>query len=54
MAMSVAEGDLTVEVTARSKRDTLGNAFVRMSQGLQEIVRSTRDGASQVSAGSIK
>jgi methyl-accepting chemotaxis protein len=52
VSMAVAEGDLTVEVTPRSKRDTLGNAFSRMSQGLQEIVRSTRDGASQVSAGS--
>jgi methyl-accepting chemotaxis protein len=52
VSMAVAEGDLTIEVTPRSKRDTLGNAFVRMSQGLQQIVRSTRDGASQVSAGS--
>ena len=52
VSMAVAEGDLTVEVTPRSKRDTLGNAFIRMSHGLQEIVRSTRDGASQVSAGS--
>ncbi len=52
VSMSVAEGDLTVEVVPRSKRDTLGNAFLRMSHGLQEIVRTTRDGASQVSAGS--
>jgi methyl-accepting chemotaxis protein len=52
VSMAVAEGDLTVEVTPRSKRDTLGNAFVRMAHGLQEIVRLTRDGASQVSAGS--
>jgi len=52
VSMDVAEGDLAVEVTPRSKRDTLGNAFVRMSHGLQEIVRSTRDSASQVSAGS--
>jgi methyl-accepting chemotaxis protein len=52
VAIAVAEGDLTVEVSPRSKRDTLGNAFVRMSRGLQEIVRTTRDGASQVSAGS--
>jgi methyl-accepting chemotaxis protein len=52
VSMAVAEGDLTIEVTPRSKRDTLGNAFIRMSHGLQQIVRSTRDGASQVSAGS--
>ena len=52
VSMAVAEGDLTVEVSPRSKRDTLGNAFVRMNHGLREIVRTTRDGASQVSAGS--
>jgi methyl-accepting chemotaxis protein len=52
VAMSVAEGDLSVEVVPRSKRDTLGNAFLRMSHGLQELVRTTRDSASQVSAGS--
>jgi len=52
VSMAVAEGDLTVEVAPRSKRDTLGNAFLRMNHGLQEIVRATRDGASQVSAGS--
>ncbi len=52
VSMSVAEGDLTVEVAPRSKRDTLGNAFVRMSHGLQELVRTTRDSAGQVSAGS--
>jgi methyl-accepting chemotaxis protein len=52
VSMAVAEGDLTVEVVPRSKRDTLGNAFQRMAHGLQEIVRTTRDAASQVSAGS--
>jgi methyl-accepting chemotaxis protein len=52
VSMAVAEGDLSVEVVPRSKRDTLGNAFVRMSHGLQEIVRTTRDSAGQVSAGS--
>jgi methyl-accepting chemotaxis protein len=52
VSMSVAEGDLAVEVVPRSKRDTLGNAFLRMSHGLQELVRTTRDSAGQVSAGS--
>jgi methyl-accepting chemotaxis protein len=52
VAMAVAEGDLTVDVVPRSKRDTLGNAFLRMSHGLQEIVSTTRDSASQVSSGS--
>ena len=52
VSMAVAEGDLSVEVVPRSKRDTLGNAFLRMSHGLQELVRTTRDSAGQVSAGS--
>jgi methyl-accepting chemotaxis protein len=52
VSMAVAEGDLSVEVVPRSKRDTLGNAFLRMSKGLQDLVRTTRDSASQVSAGS--
>src|SRR5689334_10661778 len=52
VSMAVAEGDLTVEVVPRSKRDTLGNAFVRMAHGLQLLVRTTRDSAGQVSAGS--
>ncbi|HXO62936.1 MAG TPA: methyl-accepting chemotaxis protein [Candidatus Acidoferrales bacterium] len=52
VSMAVAEGDLTIEVTPRSKRDTLGNAFSRMSHGLQDLVRTTRDSAGQVSAGS--
>jgi methyl-accepting chemotaxis protein len=52
VSMAVAEGDLTIEVMPRSKRDTLGNAFLRMSHGLQDLVRTTRDSAGQVSAGS--
>ena len=52
ISMAVAEGDLSVEVVPRSKRDTLGNAFLRMSHGLQQLVRTTRDSAGQVSAGS--
>jgi len=52
VSMAVAEGDLDVEVVPRSKRDTLGNAFLRMSHGLQQLVRTTRDSAGQVSAGS--
>src|SRR3984893_7045767 len=50
VSMAVAEGDLNVEVVPRSRRDTLGNAFLRMSHGLQELVRTTRDSAGQVSA----
>ena len=42
---AIAGGDLTVEVKPRSKHDTLGNAFVRMVDGLQELVRNVRDAA---------
>jgi methyl-accepting chemotaxis protein len=52
VSAAVAEGDLAIEVVPRSKRDTLGNAFLRMQHGLQDLVRTTRDSAGQVSAGS--
>ena len=45
---AIAGGDLTVEAVARSKNDTLGNAFTRMIEGLRNLVRSVRDAASQV------
>ena len=54
VSIAVAEGDLTVETVPRSKRDTLGNGFIRMSHGLQELVRTTRDSAGQVSGGSTQ
>ncbi|HLH65872.1 MAG TPA: HAMP domain-containing methyl-accepting chemotaxis protein [Solirubrobacteraceae bacterium] len=45
VARSVAEGDLTAEVRARSERDVLGTAFARMRERLaaaiQEIARSS-------------
>jgi len=49
---AIARGDLTVEVEPRSRRDTLGNAFTKMLDGLRSIVRSVRDAAAQVAAGS--
>lgn len=49
---AIAKGDLTVEVTARSQRDTLGNAFGEMTHGLRSIVESVRGGAAQVASGS--
>ena len=52
VSASIAEGELAVEIAPRSKRDTLGNTFVRMSHGLRDLVRQVRDSASQVSAGS--
>jgi methyl-accepting chemotaxis protein len=49
---SIAGGDLTVDVQARSKRDTLAIAFTEMIHGLRNMVKSVRDGASQVASGS--
>jgi len=47
---AIAEGNLGVEVEPRSKNDTLGNAFVRMTEGLRSLVRNGRDAASQVAS----
>ena len=52
VSAAVAEGDLMVEITPRSDRDTLAHAFARMALGLQELVRRVRESASQVAAGS--
>jgi methyl-accepting chemotaxis protein len=49
---AIAKGDLTMEVQARSSRDTLAIAFSEMSHGLRSMVKSVRDGASQVASGS--
>ena len=49
---AIAGGDLSVEVHARSKRDTLAIAFSEMTHGLRALVKRVRDGASQVASGS--
>ncbi|MGH9503585.1 MAG: methyl-accepting chemotaxis protein [Terriglobales bacterium] len=49
---AIAGGNLSVEVKPRSKDDTLGNAFVRMVDGLRNLVRNVRDAASQVASAS--
>jgi methyl-accepting chemotaxis protein len=49
---AIAGGNLSVEVTPRSKNDTLGNAFVRMVEGLRKLVQNVRDAASQVASAS--
>ncbi len=49
---AIAGGDLSVEVTPRSNRDTLASAFSQMTNGLRTLVRSVRDAAAQVAAGS--
>jgi methyl-accepting chemotaxis protein len=49
---SIAGGDLTVEVKPRSTRDTLGNAFAKMVEGLAGLVKSVRDASAQVASAS--
>jgi methyl-accepting chemotaxis protein len=49
---AIAGGDLTVEIHPRSTRDTLGNAFLGMTEGLRMLVGRVRDSAAQVAAGS--
>ena len=49
---AIAGGNLAVEVQPRSKSDTLGNAFSRMTEGLRTLVRSVRDASSQVASAS--
>src|SRR5450631_4504460 len=49
---AIAGGNLGIEVAPRSKDDTLGNAFARMTTGLRNLVRDGRDAASQVASAS--
>jgi methyl-accepting chemotaxis protein len=49
---AIAGGNLSDNIAPRSRNDTLGNAFVHMTQGLASLVRSVRDSASQVASGS--
>jgi methyl-accepting chemotaxis protein len=51
---AIAGGDLTLEVKPRSKNDTLGNAFAKMTDGLGGLVRNVRDAASQVASASTQ
>jgi methyl-accepting chemotaxis protein len=45
---AIAEGNLALTAKPRSKNDTLGNAFTRMTAGLRTLVRNGRDAALQV------
>ena len=45
---AIAEGNLSLTAEPRSKNDTLGNAFARMTEGLRTLVRNGRDAALQV------
>jgi len=49
---AIAEGNLSLEVTPRSHKDTLATSFSKMIMGLRTLVRNVRDAAAQVAAGS--
>ena len=51
---AIAGGNLVVDVKPRSKHDTLGNAFAKMTEGLRGLVRNVRDAASQVASASTQ
>ena len=52
ISVAIAGGDLSAEITPRSPRDTLGNAFHEMTIGLRSLVKNVRDSAAQVASGS--
>src|SRR5262249_13250244 len=51
VAETIAHGDLTVEVTVRSERDTLGQALGLMLQNLRTTVGNIQRVAAEVAAG---
>jgi methyl-accepting chemotaxis protein len=51
---SIAGGDLSNQVEPRSEHDALGNAFIRMTEGLRVLVCSVRDSAAQVASASAQ
>jgi methyl-accepting chemotaxis protein len=51
---AIAGGNLNLEVEPRSKNDILGNAFLKMIEGLRSMVRNVRDAASQVASASTQ
>ncbi len=48
VATHIADGDLTVNIEAKSHRDVLGTAFARMSGNLEQIVRDLTDNTTQL------
>ncbi len=49
---AIASGDLSIEIRPRSGQDTLGHAFVQMRNGLETLVRESRERAIEVAASS--
>lgn len=51
-AGEIAEGDLRAEITPKSEKDVLGNAFKTMTGGLRGIVGEIKSGAEQTASAS--
>jgi methyl-accepting chemotaxis protein len=51
---AIASGDLAIEVHPRSSEDTLGHAFVQMRNGLETLVRESRERATEVASSSVQ
>jgi methyl-accepting chemotaxis protein len=49
---AIASGNLSIEIRPRSSEDTLGHAFVRMRNGLETLVRESRERAVEVASAS--
>jgi methyl-accepting chemotaxis protein len=52
VATSIAAGDLTVQVTPRSSRDTLGNALAEMVANLTRVIAEVRSSAGSLAGAS--
>ncbi len=53
-AERIAEGDLRVEVTPKSDKDVLGNAFRKMVIGLRGLITEIRSGAERLASASTQ
>ncbi len=51
-ATRIAEGDLSVQIVAKSAQDMLGNAFVTMIERLRLLIRNTQETAEDVAQSS--
>jgi methyl-accepting chemotaxis protein len=49
---AIASGDLAIEIHPRSGEDTLGHAFVQMKNGIETLVRDSRERAIEVASAS--
>ena len=48
----IAEGDLTVQITPASKDDILGNALLKMTTGLKDLVSQIQGASDSITSGS--